>query len=589
MGQEGQKLRSKGRHYMGKRKVKSGCHTCRIRKVKCDESFPVCHRCMSTGRTCEGYGIWGGGGAGGKPGVACSTITARPRLPHQPGNGKPGYGSIIGPLYSPACHYPILLDASDKARFEWFRHRSAPKLPGTFVTGFWTKLVFQAASTEPCVLHAVLALGTVHRTPTLSDETAASQEVITLRHYTKAIRHLQYHLNATGRASLHVSLIGCVIFICLELLRGHFETAHRHMDNGLKVLVEAQESFSVVPAVHQPRAKMLDGWIAEMFSRLRLQFRIFHQGRARACFESPVSLRGPLPSTRFHSTNEAWQYLGQLLDRAIDISNQARAEHDAGSPLSIGTDALKERQERNRADLSQWLKIYNLSLDTIRAETPRSDQRTKLYLLILQYYTMAEIMNATCIFPYDESAYDLQTSKFITLLQNGITLLKTAPDLNYQQLSLGNFALRHLSIIDMGWIAPLFYTATKCRVHQIRTQAMRLLSTSEHQEGIWDSKLSVCVVLKVIELEERDFYDGSLGDLDNFPLLTCPREQDLLLPTVPESYRIHGIEMDLLGEPLDRVKLTCSQRQDGTDRTVFEEEYSMALQEWRPVRADSLD
>uniref|UniRef100_A0A0B7KAR3 Zn(2)-C6 fungal-type domain-containing protein n=1 Tax=Bionectria ochroleuca TaxID=29856 RepID=A0A0B7KAR3_BIOOC len=583
MGQELRTSRSKGKHYMGKRKVKSGCHTCRIRKVKCDESFPVCHRCMSTGRTCEGYGIWGGGGAGGKPGVACSTIHPRSRLPPLPGNGKPGYGSIIGPLYSPACHYPVVLDEGDKARFEWFRHRSAPKLPGTFVTGFWTKLVFQAASTEPSVLHAVLALGTVHRTPTLSDNTAASQEVITLRHYTKAIRHLQYHLNATGRASLHVSLIGCVIFICLELLRGHFETAHRHMDNGLKVLVEAQESLSAVPAVHQPRAKMLDGWIAEMFTRLRLQFRLFHQGRPRPCFDFPVSLRGPLPSTRFHSTNEAWQYLGQLLDRAIEISNQARAEHDAGSALLISTDALKERQERNRADLSQWLKMYNLSLDIIRTETPRGDQRTKLYLLILQYYTMAEIMTATCISPYDELAYDLQTTKFLTLLQNGITLLKTAPELNDKQISMGNFVLRHLSIIDMGWIAPLFYTATKCRVHQIRTQAMRLLSTSEHQEGTWDSKLSVCVVRKVIELEERDFYEGLLGDL-NFPLLQCPQEQDLVLPTIPESYRIHGIEMDLLGEPLDRVKLTCSQKQDGVDRTVFEGEYILASQEWGSVR-----
>lgn len=35
----------------------------RIRKVKCDEEFPSCHRCVSTGRLCDGYGIRGGGGA----------------------------------------------------------------------------------------------------------------------------------------------------------------------------------------------------------------------------------------------------------------------------------------------------------------------------------------------------------------------------------------------------------------------------------------------------------------------------------------------------------------------------------------------
>lgn len=32
-----------------------GCLTCRMRKVKCDEQRPSCQRCLSTGRTCDGY------------------------------------------------------------------------------------------------------------------------------------------------------------------------------------------------------------------------------------------------------------------------------------------------------------------------------------------------------------------------------------------------------------------------------------------------------------------------------------------------------------------------------------------------------
>lgn len=32
-----------------------GCLTCRMRKVKCDEQRPSCQRCISTGRTCDGY------------------------------------------------------------------------------------------------------------------------------------------------------------------------------------------------------------------------------------------------------------------------------------------------------------------------------------------------------------------------------------------------------------------------------------------------------------------------------------------------------------------------------------------------------
>ncbi|KAF2762197.1 hypothetical protein EJ05DRAFT_507770 [Pseudovirgaria hyperparasitica] len=36
-------------------RVRTGCGTCRIRRVKCDEGRPHCMNCSSTGRICEGY------------------------------------------------------------------------------------------------------------------------------------------------------------------------------------------------------------------------------------------------------------------------------------------------------------------------------------------------------------------------------------------------------------------------------------------------------------------------------------------------------------------------------------------------------
>ncbi|KAL6917167.1 hypothetical protein FSST1_008662 [Fusarium sambucinum] len=34
-----------------------GCGTCRARKVRCDQTFPKCNRCIKAGRDCEGYGL----------------------------------------------------------------------------------------------------------------------------------------------------------------------------------------------------------------------------------------------------------------------------------------------------------------------------------------------------------------------------------------------------------------------------------------------------------------------------------------------------------------------------------------------------
>lgn len=37
-------------------RTKTGCHTCRTRKKKCDEAKPTCQNCARSGHTCQGYG-----------------------------------------------------------------------------------------------------------------------------------------------------------------------------------------------------------------------------------------------------------------------------------------------------------------------------------------------------------------------------------------------------------------------------------------------------------------------------------------------------------------------------------------------------
>ncbi|KAF7916443.1 uncharacterized protein EAE97_012103 [Botrytis byssoidea] len=36
-------------------KPKNGCNTCKLRRVKCDETKPGCTRCQNFGRVCDGY------------------------------------------------------------------------------------------------------------------------------------------------------------------------------------------------------------------------------------------------------------------------------------------------------------------------------------------------------------------------------------------------------------------------------------------------------------------------------------------------------------------------------------------------------
>ncbi|EED22183.1 hypothetical protein TSTA_094290 [Talaromyces stipitatus ATCC 10500] len=170
----------------------------RIRKVKCDERYPVCHRCSPTGRTCDEYGVWGGGNQS---------------------NG--------------ACR-----DRAMTERFDWFEHRTSTKLRGSFDSEFWTRVILQTSVNELAVRHAVLAVSFVHRRGSLNTrDTCQEEDVIDhvkqvpLRYFAKSIDNLQPHLLANSLALLRVVLITCIAFTTLDLLRGHFDTARIHVRN----------------------------------------------------------------------------------------------------------------------------------------------------------------------------------------------------------------------------------------------------------------------------------------------------------------------------------------------------------------------
>ena len=37
-----------------RKRTKTGCQTCRTRRIKCDEGKPECHNCMKSKRQCSG-------------------------------------------------------------------------------------------------------------------------------------------------------------------------------------------------------------------------------------------------------------------------------------------------------------------------------------------------------------------------------------------------------------------------------------------------------------------------------------------------------------------------------------------------------
>ncbi|GJC95923.1 C6 finger domain-containing protein [Colletotrichum higginsianum IMI 349063] len=121
----------------GQPKVRTGCLTCKSRKVKCDEAKPACVRCTSTGRKCEGYAVV----------VPSNRAIARARsrttrLKDALAQARAGWEG-----------------GSERATLEYFARDVAPKLPQNLENQFWNVAVPRMSRSEPAIRHAMAAIG----------------------------------------------------------------------------------------------------------------------------------------------------------------------------------------------------------------------------------------------------------------------------------------------------------------------------------------------------------------------------------------------------------------------------------------------
>ncbi|KAH9205607.1 hypothetical protein DL95DRAFT_265076, partial [Leptodontidium sp. 2 PMI_412] len=134
-----------------KPKVSTGCKTCKIRRVKCDEAKPACKRCSSTGRKCDGYFY---------AGAPRSTATPR-QTPLSTTQDLAKTNSFIDA--SPSLN--LFKSNLEQRSFSFFHQNTIPQLSSIFGSPAWkqlNRLLLQAAYHEPAVRHAAVALGALH-------------------------------------------------------------------------------------------------------------------------------------------------------------------------------------------------------------------------------------------------------------------------------------------------------------------------------------------------------------------------------------------------------------------------------------------
>ncbi|KPM40757.1 hypothetical protein AK830_g5826 [Neonectria ditissima] len=459
------------------------------------------------------------------------------------------------------------MNATERDCFQWFMLKTSPKLRGIFSSAFWDTLVFQAGSDEPAVLHASLALGSAQRRQICGKEswrTSANapdeQEQFMLHQYGKAISYLVPQSQNHHQPSTQAVLMTCLVFIFLDFLRGHYKTAQTHLKNGLRLIAETgfrRKRSGSDTGTFKSSGGSIDEGILEAFSRIQVQVALLrpfnHQPGFFLLEREQEAIIG-----EFNSVEQARDRLDCLLNKIMQLAEDCR-QQDNEQSTGCQSEMLL-RQQNIRDQLAAWKRTHALS--TVTTKTVMRFRDAFAYRMLFVYYTMAGIMAESALSPRVECVFDNHTTDFVSLvtqseaLRQAVVLSAEVDDIQSQHEESPQ------SIADMGWIPPLYYTAIKCRVPRVRRQAIELLSSLPHREGIWDTRMAASIARNVMGIEEAGFYENSIKDI-GYDLEKGSSNYALDQPLLPESYRIHDIQVHLPERPGGHVGLTYRKRREG--------------------------
>ncbi|RMJ16581.1 hypothetical protein CDV36_003744 [Fusarium kuroshium] len=184
---------------------------------------------------------------------------------------------------------------------------------------FWCINVPRTSHGVSAVRHALVALGAAHWS-FLSRQSSALHSLreqqclgLFLKHYNLAIRHLGPSMANAAPQDMRTILMCCLIFICVENMRGRYDEALRHLKAGLRLLISLRPTSRVATLRHWgvcgtdtrqdvtddiPQDDELDS-LALLFSRLALDTSVLTDGDVVSHLEmlgQPESIQFPVSS-----------------------------------------------------------------------------------------------------------------------------------------------------------------------------------------------------------------------------------------------------------------------------------------------------
>ncbi|RAK71694.1 Zn(II)2Cys6 transcription factor [Aspergillus fijiensis CBS 313.89] len=471
-----------GRRRARTTRSRTGCRTCRARRIKCDETPGRCQNCKAAGWPCEG-----------------SDLT---RLP-----GKATYGAQHATLLSSvAAQFPWPITSDEKRCLSFLWHHLIPdSVVVSGVSDLFSprNLIGQLSVVEPAVYHALVALSAINHQVHEAGIAIPGQSLrskwqhFALEQSLRAFTLLKHRPASQDPRLRQVILVCCLLFVLIELASARYDDANAHLQAGLKILNEEApsslpidptlsdaflylESHSAFHGVHQP------------FRELEAQFARLET------FE--IQLRP------FRSVEHARQTLNPLVPPIFRLLERCWSLSETDLARQYGV--LQPKQQRLLSCLTQVNTYFDDLLTTYPHFTDRERRSADVVQLSLLTFTLS--LKACLHAPWDPALHPLRP-EFEDLMAKTVALnakLGTRPQFTP----------------DGILCAALSFLALRCPDYRIRLQAIAALQAFPRAEGYYNGLVVAEFAISGLKLELTQ----SMSDRTVEKLLGLQQDEHLL-------------------------------------------------------------
>lgn len=416
----------------------------------------------------------------------------------------------------------VLAEFGDNVRYlESYHHCARPALSNNFDKEFWSRITLQMAHSEPAIRHALIAVGHLYMTEPgdmkhARTKYAAGNETRTLLfHYNKSVKCLVSRM-ADSHCPPELTLVTCVLYVCIDFLRGNYMSAFTHLTNGLKIISERRRklrhdsplSSSSSDSLASPRelvatTEMIEETIVPIFIR-GIASALMYGVSAEEVFNMPWPTSTSVKQQSFQSLQDADEACCSIRNSTIlVIRNLAKSLY---LQETLSEDDLRRQRDLLECHYS-WR--HNLNLFEKQHVLSKEELIVLSGLKISYHATLIYLSGATEL---RQSYFDAHLETFKKILHHGKIILDAQ---SHTTMPAARFTF------EISIIPPLYFVATRCRCPTTRREAVSLLERNPPREGLWDAEQQALVSKRVIEMEESKLDPVTGWPVEETRLASC--------------------------------------------------------------------